>query len=45
MLTADGPAAGDDSKETSIAVVHPMTNARAAEEGRLMMTSGIWSEG
>jgi hypothetical protein len=30
MLRADGPAEGDDSKETNIAVVNPATEARGA---------------
>ena len=44
ILRADGPAEEDDSNETNIAVVHPMTEERGAAEDRLIMMIGIWRE-
>ena len=42
MLRADGPAVGDDSKETNIAVVLLTTDAVIDEESRLTIMIGIW---
>ena len=42
MLRADGPAEGDDSKETNIAVVLLTTDSIVDEESRLIILIGIW---
>ncbi len=44
MLRADGPAEGDDSKETNIAVAVLTTDAMGGRETRLKMMLGIWRE-
>ncbi len=44
MLRTDGPAERGDSKETSIAFVDPVTEARGAREGRLIIMFGLWRE-
>ncbi len=40
MLRADGPAGGDDSKETNTAVVHPVTDASGEGERSLDNDAG-----
>ena len=42
MPRADGPAEGDDSKETNIAVVLLTTDSIVDEESRLIILIGIW---
>ena len=42
MLRAGGPAEGDDSKETNIAVALPTTDAMVDGETRLKIMVGIW---
>jgi hypothetical protein len=43
-LRADGPAEGDDSKETNIAVVVLTTDAMVEGETRLKLVIGTWRE-
>ena len=44
MPRADGPAEGDDSKETNIGVALPTTNAMDERKARLKMMPEIWRE-
>ncbi len=44
MLRAGGPAEGDDSKETNIAVALLTTDAMANRETRARMTIGTWKK-